>query len=407
MPRGDKSGSLKQLDDGRWLVVKKYVDRKGRDKKKSRLADSRVKANRLMTALVKEIDDELAGLQTPDSRLRTFRQVAVYCKENIFTPPVYDGLTKLSGLRSHEDVHRYVDSLVRFFGPMEFDLIEYEDVVEYRDKRLRKKTHRGTTRKAASVNRELAYLRRIFKIGIRKKWRTAGNPFAEGDPLIQVSREVKKERIISVEEEQRLLAAAAADWHRVGHLPFAITMALETGMRMSEQFRLTDEDIRLEQRVLIATSYKGKVAKKRFVAITDVLYPQLKTFLDERSDEDRLTGRVFWLQNPKKSFATTCRDAGVEGVTWHTLRHTAITRMVHVWQMDPHAVMKNVGHDNWKTFWETYVNVNEEMARAFGERLDAARAKSETATVAPSQSLPEPPPPGAAIDLGEVTEVTQ
>ena len=83
---------------------------------------------------------------------------------------------------------------------------------------------------------------------------------------------------------------------------------------------------------------------------------------------------VFDFADPKKSFANACDDAGIENVTWHTLRHTAITRMVHVYKLQPLDVMKISGHTVWKTFFETYVNITEDMVRSIGAQIDAARA---------------------------------
>jgi integrase len=58
----------------------------------------------------------------------------------------------------------------------------------------------------------------------------------------------------------------------------------------------------------------------------------------------------------KRSFASACRDAGIEGFHFHDCRHTAITRMIQA-GLSPMEVMKISGHTQMNTF-ARYVNPN-------------------------------------------------
>ncbi len=395
MPRGDKSGTVSQDRKGRWFARKCWTDAKGVEHWPKRYAKNEAEAWRKLVAIEKEIADIRAGKTTARSheKIKTFKDAAEWCKQNVFKPPVYAGLTKVSGLISWQDVHYYMVPLTDFFGRMNFAAIDYDDIEAYVPWRLGRKKKGGGQVAITSVHRELAYLKRIFRIGRRRKWRQ-NNPFEEGEPLIQVAREKKVDRVLAFEEEPRLFAAFSAP--KRGHLSFATEMAIETGLRLSEQFGLRFTDIDLEARLLTATSYKGRVAKRRLVPISGVLYPKLKAHIAERHRvikalirEARIQRRaefLFGYTDPTQAFAKACVDAEIKDLTWHCLRHTAITRMVHVYRMDPHAVMEMVGHDNWNTFWKTYVNVDRELAKAFGDQLNAARAALQQPTALPAQS---------------------
>jgi integrase len=400
MAKGQTDGSVFQDQYGRWVARKRYTNRKGEPKVKERIADpnSERAARKLLRAILQEIEDEANGLQLsgPTNKRRTFKDVAEWCKQNIFVDAEYRGLTKIKGLRSKRSVHGYLIPLTEYFGKMTFDLIEYDDIEKYREQRIHGITRYGQVRTVASVNRELSYLRRIFKIGLRKRWRR-DNPFDYGEPLIHASLERKKCRIMTTAEEDKLMAKAALDYRCSRHLPFAIEMALQTAMRLSEQFRLTDDDIDLEAGIIMATSYKGKVAKRRPVPITDELMPKLKAYMESRESHeyyhecekrrrekagdagDLLSPRLFYFDSPRSAFETARFKAKINDITWHDLRHTAITRMVHIDGMEPHDVMKISGHDNWSTFWNVYVNIDQATARAIGAKLNAARAKRREA----------------------------
>lgn len=404
MPRGTKEGSsfhedaLVEAETGRvlrperWIVRRRYTDLKGREREKKRIAYTASEVVRARRKIDREIEDELAGLTKPDRR-RTVSKVIEHCKQRHFKPPVYSGDTKIAGQRTWRATCNALKPIEKYFGSMAIAEVTHDDLHDYLEERMRTAIIRkrvrferrngkkvrveyaeSRPRKIASVDRELAWFRRVLSIALSKRWITE-HPF-RGDTLIETAREEKHDRILSFEEQQRLFSALAKEPKR-SHLPFAVTMALETGMRKGEQFRLNrTTDVDLERRILTALSYKGKKAVRRYVPITEHLLKELTAHLAATSGVN-----VFDFADPKKAFANACVDAGIEGVTWHTLRHTAITRMVHVYKLPPIDVMKISGHTVWKTFFETYVNITEDMVRAIGAQIDAARAAAPPVSV--------------------------
>lgn len=397
MPRGSVDGSIRPVNpvldsNGRviscdhWEARKRFTDLKGRRREKSRVARSQTAAQRAMRAILREIDDELAGIPKPN-RKRTVSDVIAHCRLHQFKPAEYAGDQKIAGLRTWRATVNALKPVEKFFGSMVITEVEHSDFEEYKEMRLRtpvvvkrvrvdvvdgKKKRveysESRPRSITSVDRELAWARRVFSVALSKKW-IPDHPFHHGTPLIQASLENKHLRILSYPEQARLFRAFGAD--KRDHLPFAVTFALETGMRKIEQFTNLDRarDVDIDGRLLWATSYKGNRMMRRPVPITEVLLPQLVAHL---ASHDGL--RVFEIQDPKKAFGRSCEEARIAGVSWHSLRHTAITRMVHVYKLQPIDVMKIVGHTNWKTFFETYINIDEDMARAIGAAIDSVRA---------------------------------
>lgn len=379
MPRGTNDGSIIRqkrdpvtglmVDLPRIIVRRRYTDLKGRPREKKRYAQTPSKAAQLMRKLDKEIEAELSGI-IQERQSRSFNELVTYCKERYLKPAEYAEETKISGLRSWATSLKYLlPPLESSFGPMALVAITFEDFEKYKLARLKGITKRGTKRTIATVNRELALARRMLTVALRKKW-ISEHPFNQGEtPLVQMALESKRGRILSSDEEPKLFANCTGKRTR---LPFAITMALETGLRKGEQFNLRREDVDLEKRLITTVSYKGKRVTRRFVPIVEQLYHQLAAHM---ASHDKPT--VFTIRDPRKAFEGACEDAGIKDFTWHDLRHTAITRMVHVYKIPPLDVMKISGHTVWKTFFETYVNIDEEIARSIGAQIDAARADLE------------------------------
>ena len=81
-------------------------------------------------------------------------------------------------------------------------------------------------------------LRRMLNVAQREGW-ILRNPFAAGDSLISLADENKRERILTREEEMKLLAAC--DTPQRAHLKGIIICAIDTGMRQGEYFHCDGE----------------------------------------------------------------------------------------------------------------------------------------------------------------------
>src|SRR5439155_8639989 len=80
-------------------------------------------------------------------------------------------------------------------------------------------------------------------------------------PLISIADERKRERILTRDEELRLLAACENRYQK--HLRPILICALDTGMRRGEIFGLKWSDVDFEERILTIRPFNTKTMKDR------------------------------------------------------------------------------------------------------------------------------------------------
>ena len=226
------------------------------------------------------------------------------------------------------------------------------------------------TRTIASVNRELALLRRIFNVALQEGW-IRRNPMQGGDSLICVAAEHKRERIITLKEEALLLDACTG---KREHLRPVIVAALETGMRKGELLKLKWSDVDFEHHIIRVRAFNTKTMRSREVAMTALLKSELvRLWQKSPKDSDAL---VFGISDDvKKSFDSARRTAGLSDVRFHDLRHTHATRLVAAHIPLP-EVGRALGHTQANTTYR-YVNANIESARRVADALNALRAECD------------------------------
>ncbi len=410
MPRGDKDGSTIHVPTSNgqrehWIIRRRYTV-KGKLKEKKRKAFSVTEATRLARKIDLEIAAELAGEPVTDSR-RTFDDLVTFARKRVLKPAEYSGDTKIAGLRSLRAVEGHLKPLQEWFGKMVVSEITYDDIHEYKLARLKKpiviKVDDETTitrqRSIASVNRELALARRLFFMAMRKplQW-ISHHPFHGDRPLIQTADEIKRMRILSNAEEERLLEACTG---KRSHLRPQIIFAIETGMRQNEQLTLKLSDIDFTDCIITVRAFNSKTGKTRVVPIFDRLARELQASLITRRNA-KPDDLLFIDGCPRHAFENARDAAGIHGLRWHDLRHTAATRMLHTYGLQAAEVMKILGHDNLKTFLR-YVNIDREIATSIRQRVNAARAAAAEAARTSTHETKET----ESIDLGDVTELSQ
>lgn len=298
----------------------------------------------------------------------TFGELAEQYKQEKLVEPVYVGDTKIGGQRAWRNQRGFLKPLIDYFGSRRLNSITYEDLVAYRKKRFETPTRRGEQRSVSNVNRELSLLRAIFNYARRSNL-IIRSPFEMGAGLISIADETKRERILTRDEERRLLEACTG---ARAHLYYIVLMALATGMRKGEILQLTWPDVDFDQRVITVKAEITKTRRERVIGMT----AKLKTTLEHWQMIQQESELVFaGIKDVKRSFTTACRKAGIENFRFHDLRHTATTRMVQAGVL-PAEVMKQTGHTQWTTF-NRYLNVDRDSARRIAEILDKADSISE------------------------------
>lgn len=381
----------------------RYRDNEGKKREKKRQCDSYNDAVIKRRQLRNEIEEELNPPpveDTPD--VKTFNEVLDIFEEDFVKEAVYHEGEKTEGYKEDLENVRYQIKLFReFFGTKLVTEITYDDILDYKIKRLatqvetvyyerrlitederaagnfnprqkyiRIRKTKTNPRKFASVHRELSRLRRIFNIAIRKSFITI-NPFSLGESLIKQSVETVRLRICTVEEEKRLLAACC---DRRTHLKAILVFALDTAMRAGEIFKLCWKDVYIDERRIYVQATNAKTDKPRWVPMTGRVVQHLEIL---RSDEATPEDLVFGITTkPKTSWKNVLIETGIEDLRFHDLRATGITRMLRA-GIPEAEVMKISGHSDYKTFLK-YVRQDVYGAQTAADKMNSYLEQLQT-----------------------------
>jgi integrase len=232
--------------------------------------------------------------------------------------------------------------LNRAFGSARLHEITGLRIEQFKRERLAGKWRgngQKTTRpiRPATVNRELNTLRSIFTKAIEWK-KLVEHPMAEVHKLKVDNR---RTRILSEAEQAALLAACRPKFRRL------VQLALITGARIGELLALTwaevsDTDLRFPE---------TKNGKARRIPLSQSIRavladcPRMKAqpwvFTSTR------TRRAYTVRGVTHIFRRAVKRAGLTpgDVTLHTLRHTALSRMIAA-GIDDYTVMEISGHSS-------------------------------------------------------------
>lgn len=367
----EKTGGIVTRKDGRVYARVTYIDEHGRKRQITRLAASRTEARKI----VKRMYDEMErgqGAPTVEADKMTFAHLASEYQSAHLQPARYQDERKIAGVRSLRASLGFLKSLVAYFGKRRVKTIRHSDIERYKLHRLDTPKLRGGQRSIAAVNRELQLMRAILRFSVREGV-CLRSPFELGAPLISTADERKRDRVLSFDEEARLLACCT---QRRAHIRSLIITAIDTGMRRGELFALTWSNIDLLAGLINLRATTTKTLTARSVGMTPRVIEAL-TALRATAPPDANTS-VFGIKSTiKTSFMAALREAGIEGFRFHDLRHTAITRMIEA-GVPPAQVRKISGHTQMTTF-ARYVNPNADAARRGAEMLAAyttAQAKT-------------------------------
>lgn len=300
-------GSIYERPTGVWWARLRFTDEDGRKRERKRRAASRREAADRLRDLYQLLDEEEAAAEAERRRPKTFDDlVDLYEREY------------LGELRSRSSAEAHLKRLVA--SPLSGRLlrsISYGEISDLRHTllgerlRIRDRDGRPRTRSLVSANRILSLLRRLLNLAVRLRW-ISRNPMDDGKPLVTTRREGHRDRVLSIEEERRLLGAVRDD-----ELRSRIVLAVETGLRAGELRSLRWDDVGVD--VLFVAP--AKTDASRIVPLTDRARSALA--LLPRDGE-----RVFSIADPKKAWASALRRAGVEDFRFHDLRHTFASRAI-------------------------------------------------------------------------------
>jgi integrase len=209
--------------------------------------------------------------------------------------------------------------------------------------------------KPATVNRELAVLSSVFSKAIM--WGKLDNHPIKAGKVTKLKEESPKERILTDEEEKKLLELTA------GWFKDMLIVAIDTGMRLSELLGLRREDVNLSIKVLTVRNTKS--GRDRRIPLTQRAFNSITERICNHPDSEHVfpQGRRWKLSHARSAFRRACQKAFLEGLRFHDLRHTFATRLVTSGS-DIVTVQKLLGHRDLQMTQRYAHPSSEDMKRA-------------------------------------------
>lgn len=256
-----------------------------------------------------------------------------------------------------------VRNLLDYFGPFRAAQVTTQMVQDYTLGRL----DQGAA--PATVNRELAALKRMFNLGARST-----PPKVERVPYVPMLREDNVRKGFFEHAEYLAVRDAIS-----AHLGDLVTFGYKTGWRVSEITGLTWGQVDLDARTVRIEAGMTKNDEGRTVFMDDEMVEMFHRLWRERrrplpwvflnaSGTDRV-------KRFRKAWNSACRKAGVPGRLFHDLRRTAVRNMVRA-RVPERVAMAISGHKTRSVF-DRYNIVSEAdlrlAAMQLQDHLDAQR----------------------------------
>ncbi|WP_263381254.1 tyrosine-type recombinase/integrase [Granulicella arctica] len=280
-----------------------------------------------ITLYQKRKSDARADIKLPE----TFRLKKVVLFSDLATDAmVYSKAHK----KSHRGDLSNLASLLPVFGMIRAQEITHQSIGDYLNSR--------TDLKPATLNRYRSTMSMIFAEGIRN-----GHVSVNPARLVRLRKEDNARiRFLSYEEEDLIRKIIVQ--RCLVHVP-DFTIALETGVRLSEQHSIEWTDVFLDRRQIQLD--KTKNGSSRTIILTEEAVAALELCSLRRSSK---TPRVFLtrhgeaMASPRSWFDLVMKEAiaqdrGLSDVTWHIFRHTYISRLI-MSGVDIRTVQELAGH---------------------------------------------------------------
>jgi site-specific recombinase XerD len=255
--------------------------------------------------------------------------------------------------------------------------------------------NKGEELRPATLNRYRALLSLTYRLGMQN-----GKVLSNPARLVRQRKEDNgRIRFLSPEEERALRGVILNDY--LQHEP-ELDLALNTGLRRSEQYNLVWDCVSFERKQL--TVLRSKNGETRHVPLNDAAIHALRRlqassngtpYVFLASDGTRLC-------SPRSWFDAAVDDAKLLDFTWHCLRHTFASRLV-MKGVDLRTVQVLMGH---KTIQMTcrYAHLAPQHQLAAVQRLCDTEAVQKAATDTSTDTSLKGPLGADAADASQVVE---
>lgn len=201
----------------------------------------------------------------------------------------------------------------------------------------------GKIKSGPTINRYRMAMQSLIRFARQKRLLPRGwsSPFAD---IPQHKENPGKVRFLNAEEEQKLMdAARLQSWVL---LPLLIRLAIVTGLRRGALLGLRWGDVVLDDEAPHVKVERTKNGDAHVSPITPDLVAEFKRMRRVRTMDSDLIFVGKHLHVPhdfRHGFNEACKLAGLDGVTFHTLRHTSCSRLAQA-GVDILAIAEHAGH---------------------------------------------------------------
>lgn len=277
----------------------------------------------------------------------------------------YDDLRKalatdysVNGKRSLSRLNGALSHLDSYFTGMRAVEITTDTVQDYVAKRLSEKSKRSSRPSNATINRELAALKRMLSMAAK-----AHPPKLQHVPHIPMLAEDNVRQGFFTVEEYRALKAKLPE-----HLRPLLSAAFWTGMRAGELLSLRWEQLDLQQGSLRLEAQNTKNKKARTIFLPGELLEELKAQQQHTEQNHPDCEWVFHrrgkpISDFRDSWNTACKEAGLEGRLFHDLRRTGVRNLVRA-GVPERVAMEISGHKTRSVFDRYNITSEQDLKQA-------------------------------------------
>jgi integrase len=373
---------MRKIPTGR-VFQRPYIDRSGqRCKTATWYIRYYENAKRVQEATETEDYDEALAILRDKMAALAGRQVYSDRPERVFMNQLFDlviEVGKIKGNATQADAKLIIENRLRpRFGSMLAQRVTNKEIRKYVSERLAEKKGTETKKTAATfapatINKELAYLRRAFKLGA-----------SETPPLVL---HVPRFEMLDASKNVREGTLSHDDYRKVrdqlkSHGRIALVLAYHTGARAGELRQIRVDRIDFKAGRINLPGFTTKSGKPRYLPIFGDMAAEIEMAITKGSkacpfliqrDGSQVT-KSGW----KKNWATACKTAGVPAALFHDLRRTALTNMIEAGFSEKEA-MEISGHKTRYVF-DRYHIVSERRLKEMASKLGAfIKTKEEAA----------------------------
>jgi len=249
-------------------------------------------------------------------------------KNNKFAELAKDYLEWAERQKSFRDKRLLVKQLVDRFGTLKVSDLNTKIIEQWQSVQLR-----GNM--PATVNRKLTVLKHMINKGT--DWGMATEDTLKRVYKVkQLKEENTRLRFLNIEECQTLIDCCAE------HLRPIVTVALHTGMRLSEILNLKWSQVDLKHGFILLDITKN--GERREIPIDNTLTMMFNSMLRGFESKYVFTGKDGDpYKSVKRSFSTALKKAGITDFRFHDLRHTFASHLVMA-SVDLTSVKELLGH---------------------------------------------------------------